>query len=65
MCFECVAHTLDDLKDLFHVQYSEDGSSRKVKEVDTYVFFSDFLDKCYGNSFITDMHIYVIIIQAF
>ena len=38
----------EDLKGLFSVEYSEEGSTARVKEVDAYVHFADFLDECSG-----------------
>lgn len=40
----------DKLKSLFTVLYSVEGSRAKQIEVDTYVFFGDFLDECDGRS---------------
>lgn len=39
---------LDDIKQLFIVLYTEDGSNLKRKQEDAYVHFCDFLDECSG-----------------
>ena len=39
------------IKDLFlgRIQYSENGTTNKIKEVDTYIQFGDYLEECKGN----------------
>jgi len=35
---------IGDLKHMFNVRFSEEGSNERVKQEDTYVYFGDFLD---------------------
>lgn len=39
---------LDDVKDLFKVLYSEDGSSERPLQEQAWIHFCDFLDECEG-----------------
>lgn len=42
------SHNTEDLKDLFAVRYSEEGSNKRPAELQAWVHFCDFLDACQG-----------------
>ena len=43
------------IKDLFlgRIQYSENGTTQKAKEIDTYMLFGDYLEECKGRNLST------------
>ena len=41
-------YNTEDLKDLFAVRYSEEGSKKRPAELQAWVHFCDFLDACLG-----------------
>lgn len=45
-----ICYFSDDLKELFTILYSEEGSRERPGEEQAWMHFSDFLDECEGKS---------------
>ena len=45
----CSCTYSDDLKELFRITFSEEGSLLRPSEEQAWVHFGDFLDECEGN----------------
>ena len=59
MCFALwllFNYTVDHLKDLFKVTYSEEGSVKRPLEEQTWIHFCAYLDVCEGNVYYTFNH---------